>query len=341
MLRILHVPCDLAGGGAERLVLDLCRRASPGFQHAVAPVHRTGPLREALLAAGVPVLDLDRRRGRPGLRAILRLARQVGGFDVVHTHLWAGDTWGRLGAALGGQRRVLCTEHNTRPEDPWRQRLSVALHPLCRAVVGVSGAAADLSARSGVPAHKLRVIPNGVDLDRFPPRSLPQGPPRVVLGVGRLVPQKGFDLLARAVRQVPGLRLELVGEGPMAAALAAEGAVLRGWESDVAPRLRSADVVVIPSRWEGFGLVAVEAMASGVPVIATSIPGLDEVVGDAALRVPAQDVGALADALRRLVDEPDLRVRLARAGPPQAARFGIRRTVAAYEELYRELVAAS
>ncbi|MCK6505879.1 glycosyltransferase [Myxococcota bacterium] len=340
MLRILHVPCDLAGGGAERLVLDLCRRSSPGFQHAVAPVHATGPLRAALAQAGVPIHDLHRRRGRPGLRAVLRLARLVGDFDVVHTHLWAGDTWGRLGAALGGQRRVLCTEHNTRPEDPWRQRLSVALHPLCRAVVGVSEAAAGLSLQAGVPGAKVRVIPNGVDLTRFVPRPPLDRPPRVVLGVGRLAPQKGFDLLARAVRRVPGLRLELVGEGPQAEALAAEGARLHGWVPDVAPLLAAADVVAIPSRWEGFGLVAVEAMASGVPVIASAIPGLDEVVGDAALRVPPEDVDALARALGRLAEEPDLRRRLAGAGPARAAGFSIERTVQAYEALYRELVAA-
>ena len=340
MPRILHVPCDLAGGGAERLVLDLCRRASPGFQHAVAPVHATGPLRQAFLDAGVPILDLDRRRGRPGLRAALHLARLVGGYDVVHTHLWAGDTWGRLGAALGGQAAVVCTEHNTRPEDPWRQRLSAMLHPLCRAVVGVSEAAADLSRRAGVPAHKVHVIHNGVDLARFTPRPPRAGLPRVVLGLGRLAPQKGFDLLAAAVARVPGLRLELVGEGPMGPELAAAGALLHGWVSDVAPLLARADLVAIPSRWEGFGLVAVEAMAAGVPVLCSEVPGLVEVVGDAALRVPPEDVSALAAALRALVEDEPLRSRLALAGPARAAGFSIARTVEAYEALYQQVRAS-
>lgn len=330
--------CDLAGGGAERMVLDLCTRASPGFDHAVAPVHPTGSLRGSFEAAGVPLYDLGRVRGRPGGRAVLRLAQLVGGFDIVHTHLWAGDTWGRLAAGLARHPAVVTTEHNTRSEDPWRQRLSAALHPLSRVVVGVSEAAAEVARASGVPEHKLRVIHNGVDLARFSPAELPERPLRVVLGVGRLVPQKGFDLLAQAVSRVPALRLELLGEGPQAASLEAAGARLHGWREDVRPLLARADVVVLPSRWEGFGLVALEAMASRRPVVATAVPGLREVVGDAALVVPPEDVEALVAALELLGRDAGLRRRLAEGGPARAAHFSIEDSVLAYQQLYLSLL---
>ncbi|NOY25309.1 MAG: glycosyltransferase [Oligoflexia bacterium] len=338
---ILHIPCDLAGGGAERLVLELCSRASPGFRHAVAPVHATGALRPAFRAAGVQILDLDRRRGWPGGTAILRLARLARGFDIVHTHLWAGDTWGRMGAALAHHPVVVTTEHNTRPESAWRRRLSVGMHPLSQRIVAVSEAVSRSLLEGGVPASKVQVIPNGVDLGRFSPAPPRLTAPRRVLGIGRLVPQKGFDLLAEAVARCPGLQLDLLGEGPQAPALRAAGAHLLGWRADVRPALAAADLIVIPSRWEGFGLVAVEAMASGLPVIVTDVPGLRDVVGEAALAVPPQDVEALVGALRRLSVDAELRSRLARAGPARARAFSIQACVGTYETLYAELLTAT
>lgn len=337
---MLHVICDLAGGGAERMVLSLAGHARDS-RHSVAPVHPTGSLRPAFQDAGVPVIDLDRQRGRPGVRAALRLARIARDYDIVQTHLWAGDTWGRLGAGLARHPAVISTEHNTRPEDAWRQRVSVALHPVSRVVVAVSQAAADVARASGVPADKLRVLHNGVDLSGFQPLPAPQRPVTTVLGLGRLTRQKGFDLLADAVGRVPGLHLELVGEGEEAAALRAAGATLHGWVEDVRPLMSRADIVAIPSRWEGFGLVAVEAMASGLPVVAAAIPGLDEVVGDAALLVPPDDVDALAEALARLAGDAALRARLRAAGPARAARFSLDRMVQGYEALYRELLTRS
>ncbi len=337
MTRVLHVICDLAGGGAERMVLELASRASGGG-HAVAPLHRTGPLRAGFAARGVPLLDLDRERGRPGVAAVLRLSRLARRFDVVHTHLWAGDTWGRLGAALARVPVVVSTEHNTVAEAPWRQRLSVAMHPLSDAVVGVSSAAAERLVTAGVPRDKIEIIHNGVDLSALSPRAPQPRAVRVVLGVGRLTRQKGFDVLATAVAGMPGVSLQLLGEGEESMALQRAGARLLGWRADVRPALSRADVVVVPSRWEGFGLVAVEAMAAGVPVIATAIEGLDEVVGDAALRVPPDDPAAIATALRRLDADPALYRRLSAAGPRRAARFSVDVMVDAYERLYGRLL---
>ncbi|MCB9777831.1 MAG: glycosyltransferase [Alphaproteobacteria bacterium] len=335
--RILHVICDLAGGGAERLVLDLCRSGGGAFAHHVAPLHDTGVLRRAFVDAGVPIHDLGRTRGRPGLRAALRLARLCRGFDVVHTHLWAGDTWGRLAAGLAGHPCVVTTEHNTRPEDPWRERLSVALHPVSRVVVAVSPDAAEVAVRAGVPAAKVLVIDNGVDLSRF--SAVPRDRPvRRVLGIGRLTRQKGFDIAAAAVAQVDGLELGLAGAGEEAFPLRQAGADLLGWRDDVQPLLADADIAVVPSRWEGFGLVAAEALATGIPVVASDIPALRRVVGDAGLLVPPEDVDALAAALRALRDDASLRTRLATAGPPQAARFSLEACVARYEALYDGLL---
>lgn len=341
MPRVLHIPCDLAGGGAERLVLDLCRRASPGVRHEVAPLHSTGILRAEFVAAGVPIHDLGRWRGGPGLLALRRIAHLSRGFDLVHTHLWAGDVWGRVGAALAGHAAVVGTEHNTRPEASWRQAVSTALSPLSRRIVAVSGAAAEVLIAAGVSPARIRVIENGIDLRRFSSAPEAAGQVRRVLAIGRLVPQKGFDLLVAAMSGLPDLELSIVGAGPEALNLAGPRVELAGFVADVPGRLARAELLVVPSRWEGFGLVAVEAMASGVPVIASDIPGLREVVGDAAALFPAGDVGALRRLIAELAADPHRRRRMQEAGRRQAARFGIEACVAAYEALYREVLTGS
>jgi glycosyltransferase involved in cell wall biosynthesis len=103
------------------------------------------------------------------------------------------------------------------------------------------------------------------------------------------------------------------------------------------PLLAEADIVAIPSRWEGFGLVAVEAMAAGVPVVASAVGGLVDVVGDAGILVPPEDPQALGAALQRLHEDAALRARLASRGRARARRWDIRETACAYEALYRSL----
>lgn len=330
MVKVLHVLCDLAGGGAERLVLDLCRFAHEA-EPRVATVHDGGALAPAFAAAGVRVDSAGRRRGGPGLDALARLTRLARQVDVVHAHLWAGETWGLAAARLAG-KPALSTEHNTAHDSPLRGRLSRLLQP--ETVVGVSAAAAAL--RGLAPGA---VIHNGVDLSRFAPRAPPIGPARRLLAIGRLLPQKGFDVAIAAMRWLPELHLDIIGEGEERPRLVGDRVTLRGWLPDVRPALAEADLFVMPSRWEGFGLVAVEAMAAGVPVVASEIPGLADVVGDAAVLVPPEDPVALAAALRELAGDPARRAALAALGLARAREFDIRRTVAAYEALYLRLAA--
>lgn len=333
-MKVLHVLCDLAGGGAERLVLDLCRRHGPEVEPEVMTVHEGGALEPLFVAAGVRVRSAGRRRGGPGGRALLRIAEAAREFDLVHTHLWAGDLWGRLGGLLAG-RTVLRTEHNTAGEPPWKRRVTRALEPATAVVVCVSRAAERAARAEG--ARRTVVIPNGVDLTRFRPRGAHLGRATRVLGLGRLTRQKGFDVLVEAAR-LAGLAVELVGEGEEAAALAGAGATLRGWQADPAAWLAGAEIVAMPSRWEGFGLVAVEAMAAGVPVVASAVDGLAEVVGEAGLLVPPEDPVALARALGALAESADLRNVYARRGLARAADFDVGATVRAYEALYAGLV---
>jgi glycosyltransferase involved in cell wall biosynthesis len=335
-MSVLHVLCDLSGGGAERLVLDLCRYSTGDA--SVATLHSGGALAEDFAAAGVTVRCAGRTRGRLGLRAVRRLSQWASRADVVHTHLWAGDTWGRPSAWLGGCRRVVTTEHNTQADSPLRRHLWTAMAPLSARIVCVSQAAAQAVAASGISRERLLVIENGIDLSRFSPAA---GARRGILSVGRLTRQKGFDVLLQALRHIP-TPTTILGEGAERAALErlADGLPvhLPGWVADPLPALSAAAIMVIPSRWEGFGLVAVEAMAAGVPVIASRVDGLIEVVGDAGILVEPENVSALADAIRRLLSDAELRAALTRRGLARAPRFSIQKTAGRYEALYRSLL---
>jgi glycosyltransferase involved in cell wall biosynthesis len=329
MVRVLHVICDCNGGGAERIVLELAAREG----HAVAPIYAGGEL-ESEFRERVRLEPLGAIRRRRVVGAFARLVRLAHDADVVHTHLWAGDQWGRLAARVAG-RPVVSTIHNTEGDGPLRDRIARLTAPLATTLVGASDAVAERLRREGF-AH-VRAIPNGVDLARFTPREDVPERARRVVGVGRLTRQKAFDVLVEATRET-GLEVTLVGEGEDRAILS--DATLVGWQPDVGRYLREADIVAIPSRWEGFGLQAVEAMASGAPIIASDIPPLREVLGDAAVFVAPGDAAAWRSAIVALAADRARRASLREWGLARAPLFAIDRMVERYTALYEEIAAA-
>lgn len=202
---------------------------------------------------------------------------------------------------------------------------------------------------------KVEVIPFGIDDERWqdvaPP---PEGAPRALF-IGRLARYKGVDILLRALEQVPELALDVVGTGPelprlktLARALAIEDRVR--WygeypDEDLPRRMGEACMLVLPSVTvqEMFGLVVLEAMAAGRPVVTTAVPsGVREVnvPGETGLEVPIRDVPALADALRRLAADPELRARMGAAGKRRVAEhFTRQRMAAAHVALYERVLA--
>ncbi len=334
MIRVLHVLCDLSAGGAERLVLELCRRHAPDIAPQVATVAGLGALEEAFSAAGYAVKEGGRRRKHLGVGAAWRLARWMRGVDVVHTHLFAGDTWGRIAARIGPNRpAVITTEHNVNRDETWQVYIKRAL-----ASTGVLVAVSEAAARYAADVEgigPMRIIPNGVDLTRFGPHIGGDG--TRVLAIGRRVPQKGFDVLVDALPD--GMVLDIAGDGPWTTLHPRTR--LLGRREDIPALLAQADVLAVPSRWEGYGLAAAEGLAAGVPVVASDVDGLREVVGDAGLLVPPEDPRALHAALVALRDDPALRAALSVRGRERAhARLDIRDTIRAYEALYREQAAA-
>ncbi len=300
-------------------------------------MHAGGSLAQLFKDSDVTVHPGSRERGTLGLGAVLRLARLARRFDLVHTHLFAGDTWGRLAAAIV-RAPIVTTEHNVnRDEGRHHRGIKRSLARWTDRLVFVSQAARRYAEEvEGICHPHSRVILNGVGLTRL--RLAAPGPGTRFLAVGRDTPQKGFDLLLNALPE--GVTLRIAGASKRTGVQHRNGARIEwlGERADVPDLLADTDVLVVPSRWEGFGLAAVEGMAAGVTVVASEVDALPEVLGGAGVLVQSGDLTALRAALTRVRDDAPLRARCAAAGRARSTAFSIGRCADEYAGLYAETV---
>ncbi len=353
---------ELPRDGAEMLLLDLLRLRLPDFRYAVVCLVRGGVLQPEFERIGVPVTVFG-RRGRFDPMLVWRLARWLRRHraDVVHTHLFTADSYGRVAARLAGVPAVFSTVHNIAPAGagPLRGVVSRILARFTTAIVGCSDEVSQaLIQRDGLEPARVRSIPNGIDLMRFGQASgegvreefkLP-GTRRLIGVVGRLHEQKGHDDLLRALASLPqplrgNLSCLIIGTGELEAELRrrveelglADCVVFTGMRTDV-PRLVAAlDAFVMPSRWEGLPIALLEAMATSRAVLCTRVGGIPDVVVHATngLLVDAGDVDALRSGIETLLADPGFAQRLGRqARATVIERFDVSRTAAAYNELH-------
>ncbi len=362
-LHIVHVVNSLGVGGTENGVVNLVNGLADRFRHTVVTLTPTITL-AARLPAGTPVHTLDKRPGVDPrtigrLAALLRRLRP----DIVHSRNWA--TFGAVVAArLAGVRTVVHGEHGRDAGDPdglhprrrWRRRLA----PLVSRFVTVSDDLRRwLVEHVGVPTAKVTRIYNGVDTSRFFPVDTSgrrwlagSGPDEPVVGtVGRLDPVKDHAGLIQAFGRLagdhPGARLLIVGNGPcrreletLAASLTPGRVTFAGERGDVPELLRSMDVFALASLGEGISNTILEAMATGLPVVATAVGGNPELVEDGVngALVPRRDPAALAAAIGRYLDDAHLRAVHGKASRERAMeRFSLERMCAAYTALYLQL----
>jgi glycosyltransferase involved in cell wall biosynthesis len=276
-------------------------------------------LTREVAAAGIAVIEHeDSWRFDP--RRVLRLRRLIrrGGFDVIHSSLWGCNAITRLAALSPRRPAIVVSELSAEERRPrYRQVLDRTLRPLTEHYVGNSEAVRSfICATHGVQRDRVTVIRNGLDRDVFRPG--PSRPPRAgpaVIGcMGRLVPEKGFQIAIEALRSIlphRDVRLVVAGEGENRQALesAAKGLPvdllgLLPTPEEVAAFLRGLDLFVMPSRYEGLPNAVLEALACGVPVVATAVPGMAEAGLGHATLVPPGDPEALAEAVLRTLDRP-------------------------------------
>lgn len=337
-----------SSGGAERVALEVYRRLVAQGAHvtvlsaASAGAAREGEI-EGIRVRTVPALDLSgvtRAQVSLAPRAMTEaaaLARDTRP-DVLHANgLHFQSSVAAAVLQLRSRIPLVTTAHLARPEHlPTMTRVltgayegSVGRFILARSVrvIGVSPSVARHTWSLGVSKERIHVIPNGVDHERFHPGEdrVPSQDRPLVLFVGRLIPNKGPQVLLEAIARLrPDADVVLLGEGPMREELRrrvealglGDRVRLEGHRSDVSVWFRRADVLVRPSFTEGLPLTVLEAMASGVCVVASDIGGNSDLVRDAESGVlfPVGDVAALMAGLRRVLEDDTERRRLADAG---------------------------
>ena len=346
-MRVLHVHRIGGIGGSERHLLTLLPAlAERGLDVSFLGLDDTSrapdPFYDALT---VPFQRIPAPRDLDP-RLALRVRSAARAADLVHTHLVHADVYGALGA-----RRLVSTKHN---DDPFRagafRFVERALARRAARIVAITDALARFQVeRVGLPAEKVEVIHYGLD---EPPEAWGTNPPddvpsdaRVLLAVCRLEPQKGVDVAVQALPQIrrrhPGAVLVVLGEGPQREELERLARELNlpvqlpGRVPDVAAWLRRADLLVHPARWEGFGLALLEAMLASLPVVATHVSSIPEIVvdGETGLLVPPDDASALAAAVNRVLDDP---ADLGERGRDRArAEFSVARMAERTLDVYR------
>ncbi len=363
-LRVCQLITELGPAGAERCVYELARRLDRSrFEVQVAAL-RGGVVADWLAEAGIPVTVLG-VRGRWDVGKLPRLVDCLRGrVDLLHTHLFHADLVGRVAASLAAVPHLVHTVHTAEGRfRPWQFAMARLLAGQCERIICVSASVQRLHARrAGLPDWRYVVIPNGIDAEAFAADEAARTARRQQWGldeaavllayVGRLDHEKGIDVLLSAVSHLAArgtaVDVAIAGDGPQRGLLenfVAHGEGGRrcrylGHVDDVRAVLSAADVLIAPSRWEGFALASAEAMACGLPVIGSDVPGLRDLVvdGRTGLLVERANTVALAEAIVRLSADVPARAAMGQAGRQRIVRhYPISATVTAHERLYLEV----
>jgi glycosyltransferase involved in cell wall biosynthesis len=363
-LRLALIIPTMDQGGAEKQLCLLAENLPPdAFDIHVFLLTRDGPLSHRLRQAGIEVTVIGKRfKADPTALLQLRAALRVFQPDIVHTWLFAANSFGRVAAKLAGVPRILASE---RCVDLWKTPahffLDRQLAKFTEAITVNSDGIREFYESHGIDGQKFRVIPNGIlpldndHSDAINPVDIKgrlQVPShrRLILAVGRLWPQKRYRDLIWAAELLATMRgdtsLVIVGDGPQSAELLRHrDAVSKklhvrfaGHRSDVAQLLGGADAFWIGSEFEGQSNGVIEAMQAGLPVVASDIPGNRDLVihEQTGFLIKLGDSAAMAKATHQLFESPNLAQRLGQAGKQRIAKeFTVDKMVDAYLKLYR------
>lgn len=359
---------DFSHGGSERQFVEVATRLDPArFHVTVGCIARRGTFAERLQAQGCDIQEFrfpslaSAQAARQALRLASRLRAQ--GTDVVHAFDFYTNLFGLPAARLARVPVVLASRRDT--GDVWSPPRRFALrlaYRLADAVVVNSEAARRGLWAEGFAERRVRLLRNGVDLEQFSANGnraevvrrlgLPGNGPWVAT-VSMLRAEKDHEsLLAavpRVIRRVPSARFLIVGAGPTEARLRAlvasqgltDSVLFLGDRGDIPELLQAVDVFVLPSLTESFPNALLEAMSMSLPVVATTVGGVPELVepGRTGYLVPPRRSELLADRIAFLLERPDLRAAMGRAARTRVeAQFDIRQAVKRFEDLYEEML---
>lgn len=367
-LTVGHVLHRLDRAGAEVLAADLARKLRDRYRFVFLCLDGVGPLGEALASEGFVVADLGRR---PGLdRSVARrIRREVKnhGIRLLHAHQYTPFFYAALSRGLGSTPPILFTEHGRHYPDERKLKRVLANRWLLKPddrVTAVGRFVADaLTANEGIQAGRVRVIHNGIDPDDFPSADADsRARARALLGIDSETPvvmqvarfHKVKDhgtavrAFARAVDRFFGARLCLIGDGPERQTIEAlareldvqEHVQFLGVHDDIAKLLPGADVFILSSVSEGVSVTLLEAMSTGLPIVATDVGGNSEVIEheETGLLSPRGDADALGDHLIALLADDERRRAMGAAGRARLLEtFTQERMHGAYAEIYEQI----
>jgi glycosyltransferase involved in cell wall biosynthesis len=349
-------------GGAEVQLVHLARGlAKLGHEVTLCSLEPSPFDPRALADEGVELVSfrVQSRYGR--LAALPRLTRLARRADVVQCTMWDASLWGRL-AAIAARRPAIVADHSPArfaqvsakgaPRASWIARHNRLLDRFTYATVACAAAQGPVLEAEGVDPEKIVYIPNGIPIDALV-RAADSGPTRGDLGIPEEAPvalQVGVfrseknqigavEAFERVRQRVKGAQLVFAGEGETRAGVEsragdADGIHFLGPRRDVPGLLALADVMLLPSLADALPMAVLEAMALGVPVVASDVGDTRGVLGEGGISIPPGDVGALAEAWVRVLTDAELRAGLGRAGAARARQFDASLMVRRYAALF-------
>ncbi len=364
-IRLMHLIHELGTGGAENGIINIVNHIDhTRFKTSICAFAGGGSQTERVDMSRTDLAELNKHPGNDFTLPI-RLCRLFRKWKphIVHTHAWGTLCEGAIGAKLARVPVIIHGEHGTIQDRQRNIPIQRFFWNLTDQILSVSHAHRDRLAKTiNYPSDKIEVIINGVDTVCFSAQKKNESIRKelgidnkdIVIGtVGRLVPVKNHSMLIEAFaiisRRYSNIKLVLVGDGPLKSELIklsdsleiSSNVVFTGRRDDIPEILRCMDIFVLSSHSEGMSNTILEAMSSGLPVIATDVGGNPSLVDKdiTGLLVESEKPGSLAELLSRLIDCPELRIKMGNAGRKRVEqKFSLQAMVKNYENLYMKLI---
>lgn len=357
----MHLTTDSRIGGTEKMILAFIKNCSEAFENSVTVMKGNGPLLEEASKHGARCFALN-MQSRLDIWKVCALFKILKNWspDILHSYLFHSNIAGRITGRLAGIRHIICGQRNT---DSAKKRHQILFdrwtHPLCEAVISNTQAAKEvITKREKIPPGKIHVIYNGIKEDSAV-RSIEksditgENDSIILVNVSSFTPKKGHSVLIESVSPIlksrKKIHLVLAGSGPLEDEIRSRVFSLElqkkihflGYRNDVQSLLRSCDLFILSSLWEGMPNAVLEAMMQGLPVIASAAGGIPEVIEDTVegFLVPPGNGAKLADRIIFALDHPeDLKNMALKAKEKVRNHFTIKKMIDSLEGFYRKTV---
>jgi len=357
-MRVLHVIDSLQVGGAEthlRNIIPQLRKKN--IQISIYLLKSTKSFLELDIMKDRTPIYYSNRSSIYSIAHVFDLARHLRDhhYDLIHVHLFPAQLWAAMAVYLvRGKILLITTEHNTynRRRKSWLRPLDRWMYKQYISIIAISEATAN-AMEQWLPElnGKITIIPNGIPLDVFSKASplckseiTGNDSSPIILCIARFEAQKDHVTILKAMLSIPEAHLVLVGDGltrtnmeAFAERLGIKGRVhFLGSRQDIPQLIKMADIYVQSSHWEGFGLAAIEAMAGGLPIVASRVPGLMDIIGDAGMLFEPGDYRQLAACINKLIDNHQLCLELSEKSNNRSQNYSIEKTADNYAVFYNK-----